>query len=90
MDLTNCSVVLKFWADWCGPCHAVAPIVKSAATKAGVELLEIDIDAQHELATQFGVRSIPMVVAIKDGTPVDQIVGTASEAKYLELMSKLK
>ncbi len=90
MDLTNRSVVLKFWADWCGPCHAVAPIVKSAAIKAGVELLEIDIDAQHELATQFGVRSIPMVVAIKDGTAVDQIVGTASEAKYLELMSKLK
>ncbi len=89
MDLANKTAVIKFWADWCSPCHAVAPKVKAAAARTGVELVEVNVDDTPDLASQFGVRSIPTVVAIKDGVPVDSIVGTASEERYVELMSKL-
>jgi thioredoxin len=73
-------VVVDFWADWCGPCKTLTPVLEQAvAEREGqVALVKIDIDANPELAERFGVRSIPNVKAFRRGAVVDEFVGSVS------------
>ena len=81
--------VLKFWADWCAPCKAYAPVFdKVAAAVEGVEFEIIDIDEDSETATKYSVRSIPTTVFVKDGEVVDTIVGGVREADLLEKVNE--
>lgn len=81
--------LLKFSADWCGPCKAVTPTLEKIVGDTGVEIFEVDIDARPELAEQFGIRSIPTVIAFKDGSPIDMLVGAHPEEKYETLASQV-
>ncbi len=69
-------VLLDFYADWCGPCRMVGPIVSEIANeRSDIKVGKINVDEQSELAAQFGVMSIPMLAVIKDGKLVNQVVG---------------
>lgn len=69
-------VLLDFYADWCGPCRMVAPIVAEIADeRADVKVGKINVDEQPELASQFQVMSIPMLAVIKNGKIANQVVG---------------
>ena len=81
------TVLLDFYADWCGPCLMVGPIVSEIAEeRSDVKVGKINVDEQPELAAQFGVMSIPMLAVIKDGKVVNQAVGARSKEQILAML----
>ena len=68
-------VIVDFWAEWCGPCHAVEPVLKRISDEHGVKLVKVNIDEQQELALRDGVASIPFMVLFENGEPQASAVG---------------
>jgi len=70
-------VIVDFWAEWCGPCHAVAPVLARIVDERNgdLKLVKVNIDEQPELAQRFGVQSIPTMILFKDGQPAAAAIG---------------
>ena len=86
----NGIVMVDFWAVWCMPCKAMAPVIEEIAgqTKGKVKVGKVDIDANGPLATQFGIQAIPAIIIFKDGQPVETLVGIQSKAALINALSK--
>jgi thioredoxin len=84
-------VVVDFWADWCGPCKMLTPVLEQAvASREGrVVLAKVDTDANQELAERYGVRGIPNVKAFRNGQVVDEFTGAVPAAAVEEFLEKL-
>ncbi len=81
------TVLLDFYADWCGPCRMVSPIVDEISDENPQYLVgKINVDEQPQLAQLFGVSSIPMLVVLKDGKMVNQSVGARPKAQILAML----
>lgn len=83
-------VLVDFWADWCGPCKTLMPILEKLAEEYNGQFLlaRINADDQQMLASQFGVRSLPTVMLIKDGQPLDGFTGAQSEVQVRQMLEQ--
>ncbi len=81
------AVLLDFYANWCGPCRMVSPLVEEISDERNdIKVGKINVDEQPELAAQFGVSSIPMLAVMKNGKLVSSSVGARPKAQILEML----
>jgi thioredoxin 1 len=75
-------VIVDFWAEWCGPCHAVSPVLERIAEerKDELKLVKVNIDDEQQLAMRYGIASIPTIVLFKDGAPAAAAIGAQPKA----------
>ncbi len=83
--------IIDFWAEWCGPCRVIAPIMKELEETYGsqVKIVKMDIDANPNTPGQYGVRAIPTVLAFRGGQVVQQLQGARPKADFEEMVKKL-
>ena len=83
------TVLVDFWAEWCGPCKVIGPIIDEIADemKSKLKVVKVNVDDSQELAMKYGIMSIPTLLIFRNGEAVDQLVGVMPKA---QLVSKLK
>lgn len=83
-------VLVDFWANWCGPCKMVGPVIDQLSEDfdGKAKVVKIDIDTEGELAIKFGVMSIPTVIVFKNGEVVDKAIGASPKSFYAEMLEK--
>ena len=82
-------VMVDFWAAWCGPCRAIAPVLEqiAEASEGRVTLMKVNVDENPGLAARYGVRSIPTILFVKEGAVVERVVGAARKAVLQDILN---
>jgi thioredoxin 1 len=84
--------LVDFWAEWCGPCRMLAPVLEKIAAQPelGAKIGKVNVDENQALAARFNIRGIPTMLLFKNGQPVDQLVGLTNEQNILALIARYR
>jgi thioredoxin 1 len=84
-------MLVDFWAEWCGPCRAISPVLEELASESAgrVTLAKVNVDDNPGLAARYGIRSIPTILFVKQGKVADQVIGAVPKAKLREKLDAL-
>ena len=84
-------MMVDFWAEWCGPCRAIAPVLEDLARESAgaVTLAKVNVDENPALAARYGIRSIPTVLLVKQGQVADRVVGAVPKAQFKKKIDAL-
>lgn len=84
---SNKTVLIDFYAEWCGPCQMLSPIVEQVAQENdNIKVVKVNVDENQSLAVEFGIKAIPTLIVIKEGKEANRAVGMLSKAELLELV----
>ena len=84
---SNKTVLIDFYAEWCGPCQMLSPIVEQVAQENdNIKVVKVNVDENQSLAVEFGIKAIPTLIVIKEGKEANRAVGMLSKAELLELI----
>ncbi|MGI6572461.1 MAG: thioredoxin [Fermentimonas sp.] len=88
---TDKLVLIDFWAEWCGPCKMIGPIIDEIGEEYQDKVVvgKVDVDNNDEATVKYGIRSIPTVLFIKNGEVVDKVVGAGAKSLFIEKIEKL-
>ena len=84
-------VIVDFWAEWCGPCKMINPLIEELAStyKGRIIVGKVNVDEQKELVAKYGVKTVPTVYFVKDGEPKERFTGSESKENYVEVIEEL-
>ncbi len=87
---TDKLVIIDFWAEWCGPCKMIGPIIEQIGEEYAGKVVvgKVDVDNNDDATSKYGIRNIPTVLYIKDGKIVDKVVGAGAKSVFVEKIEK--
>ena len=90
LDVKDKVILVDFWASWCGPCQIQGPILDELAGEVGDKalIMKVDVDANNDLASQYGIMSIPALKVFKNGEVVEDMVGVHQKEQLMEVINK--
>lgn len=84
----NSTILVDFWAEWCGPCRMLTPVLEEISNETGLLVGKLNVDENPEKTKEFGVKSIPSMVLFRDGSPVHTVVGAMPKHRLLKELSE--